>query len=58
MITASAGPFIPAKQSLPALRAASQDCHGCPLYKRATQTVLGEGDSPARILMIGEQPGK
>jgi len=50
MITASAGPFIPAKQSLPALRAASQDCHGCPLYKRATQTVLGEGDSPARIL--------
>jgi uracil-DNA glycosylase len=57
MITAGAGPFIPAISNLPALRAASRDCHGCPLYKHATQTVFGEGDSSARVLMIGEQPG-
>ena len=57
MLSAGAGPFIPASKSLRVLRAASQDCHGCPLYKYATQTVFGEGDSSARILMIGQQPG-
>jgi uracil-DNA glycosylase family protein len=32
-------------------------CTACPLYKRATQTVFGEGPPDARIVLIGEQPG-
>jgi uracil-DNA glycosylase len=49
--------FIPSGHSLSALRKAAQDCHGCPLYKRATQTVFGEGNVHAPILLVGEQPG-
>src|SRR4051794_2190892 len=33
------------------------DCERCPLYRNATQTVLGEGAVPASIAMVGEQPG-
>jgi len=29
----------------------------CHLWKRATQTVFGEGKPRARVMMIGEQPG-
>lgn len=31
--------------------------HRCDLYKRATQTVFGEGRRDARIVLVGEQPG-
>jgi DNA polymerase len=40
-----------------ALREAAASCTGCDLYKRATQTVFGEGASHAKILFVGEQPG-
>ena len=53
----SALPFIPDTHSLATLRKAAQDCQGCPLYKRATQTVFGEGAAHAAILLVGEQPG-
>jgi DNA polymerase len=43
--------------SLAALREAEQQCTRCPLYKRATQVVPGEGPARARIMMVGEQPG-
>ena len=36
---------------------AVQVCKGCDLYRNATQAVLGEGPSTARIVMVGEQPG-
>jgi len=49
--------FIPAGATLAELRVAVQDCRGCELYRRATQAVLGEGPSTARVVMIGEQPG-
>jgi uracil-DNA glycosylase len=49
--------FIPQTNSLKALREAAADCRGCPLYKRATQTVFGEGPRRARLLMVGEIPG-
>lgn len=49
--------FLPAKRSLPALRAAAAHCRGCPLYLNATQTVFGEGASHARLVLVGEQPG-
>jgi uracil-DNA glycosylase family protein len=53
----SAAPFIPNSHSLSALRKAARDCHGCPLFQRATQTVFGEGAAHAAILFVGEQPG-
>ena len=53
----SAADFLPARRSLPPLREAAARCRGCGLYKRATQTVFGEGPAPARVMLIGEQPG-
>lgn len=53
----SAADFLPLKRTLSALRVAAQSCEGCDLYKRATQTVFGEGPAKARVVLIGEQPG-
>jgi DNA polymerase len=53
----SAADFLPVRRSPPALRAAAGKCRGCALYKRATQTVFGEGPAPARVMLVGEQPG-
>jgi DNA polymerase len=44
-------------RSLEGLRRAEQACTRCPLYRHATQAVPGEGPSPARLMMVGEQPG-
>ncbi|MBV8051375.1 MAG: UdgX family uracil-DNA binding protein [Acidobacteriaceae bacterium] len=49
--------FIPRKPTLKSLREAAANCKGCDLWKNATQTVFGEGNETARILMVGEQPG-
>jgi DNA polymerase len=43
--------------SLAALRRKARDCHACPLWKRATQTVFGQGPAHAEVMLIGEQPG-
>ena len=32
-------------------------CSRCDLYRRATQTVFGEGAAGASVMLIGEQPG-
>ena len=56
-VWASAVPYLPRRVSLSSLRAAAEDCHGCPLYKTATQTVFGQGRTGARIMLVGEQPG-
>lgn len=53
----SAADFIPEKLSLKSLREAAEGCHGCDLYKTATQVVFGEGQTGARIMFVGEQPG-
>jgi len=53
----TAEPFLPARITLPALKKAVQACRGCPLYKNATQAVLGEGPQHASVMFIGEQPG-
>ena len=47
----------PARRTLESLRAASAKGHDCPLAARATQTVFGEGDPHARVVLVGEQPG-
>jgi DNA polymerase len=49
--------YLPASRSLSALRQAARTCRGCDLWKRATQTVFGEGASHAALLLVGEQPG-
>jgi uracil-DNA glycosylase family protein len=52
-----ATPFLPERRSLKALREAAASCHGCHLWRGATQTVFGEGLRRARVMLIGEQPG-
>jgi DNA polymerase len=49
--------WVPDHASLTELRAAVSSCHGCPLYRYATQAVFGEGPARARVVMIGEVPG-
>jgi DNA polymerase len=53
----SAARFVPQTSSLAKLQAAAADCQGCDLYRRATQTVFGEGCAQARLVLIGETPG-
>lgn len=38
-------------------RQAAMQCRRCGLCEAATQTVWGEGDAQARIMIVGEQPG-
>jgi uracil-DNA glycosylase len=47
----------PARPSLASLRQAAAGCRACPLWERGTQTVFGEGDESARVMLVGEQPG-
>jgi uracil-DNA glycosylase family protein len=47
----------PESSSLTEVREASLGCTACHLYRRATQTVFGEGPKHARIILVGEQPG-
>lgn len=42
---------------LAAVREAARRCHGCELWRRATQTVFGAGNRHPRMLLVGEQPG-
>jgi DNA polymerase len=42
---------------LEALREQAAGCTRCPLYQNATQTVFGEGNPRARMMLVGEQPG-
>jgi uracil-DNA glycosylase family protein len=54
----SAAEFLPSRITLRSLRDASAGCRGCPLYRHATQTVFGAGRANARVMLVGEQPGK
>jgi uracil-DNA glycosylase family protein len=64
IVKEDATPFVPDDRTLPVLREAVQHCHGCDLYRNATQAVFGEVEGGAKskrpkvaIMMIGEQPG-
>jgi DNA polymerase len=46
-----------AQTELVELREDVARCLACPLYKTATQAVVGEGPPDARIMLVGEQPG-
>jgi uracil-DNA glycosylase len=43
----TAAPFVPDTDDLDVLRAAVQDCRGCPLHENATQAVFGRGTTQA-----------
>lgn len=43
--------------SLEELGQAVQACRRCPLWRDATQGVCGQGARPARLMIVGEQPG-
>lgn len=40
------------------IRARVETCHACPLWEGRTNVVFGEGDPHARVMIIGEAPGK
>jgi len=44
-------------QSLDQLKAATMACRECPIGEFATQSVIGEGNPKARLMLVGEQPG-
>ena len=52
-----AAELIPPRPTLPRIRTAAKACRACDLYKRATQTVFGEGSATATLMLVGEQPG-
>lgn len=52
-----AAALIPTHATLQDLRKVASDCRACDLWKKATQTVFGEGKKGARIMLVGEQPG-
>jgi DNA polymerase len=49
--------WVPPDASLETLRSAAQQCHGCELFADATQTVMGDGDPAAPLVLLGEVPG-
>ena len=53
----AAAECVPPSATLASLKKAAANCQGCDLYKRATQTVFGEGPTKADIMFVGEQPG-
>jgi DNA polymerase len=46
------------KMTLEDLEKKVQECKKCPLYKTRTNYVLGEGNPRARLMFIGEAPGR
>lgn len=52
--TASSKPRIPLED----LRAQAQACRACPLCEGRTNLVFGVGDPQARVMIVGEAPGR
>lgn len=53
----TAAALIPEGADLDELRAIAAGCRACDLWERGTQTVFGTGQTRARLLLVGEQPG-
>ena len=56
-ILETAAPLVPSHGTLADVREAAAHCKACPLWQRGTQTVFGEGNAHARMMLVGEQPG-
>jgi uracil-DNA glycosylase len=52
-----AADWVPDRPTVRSLQTAVQGCHGCELYRDATQGVMGQGPEGARLMVLGEQPG-
>jgi uracil-DNA glycosylase len=44
-------------KSLDQLKSATMRCRECPIGEFATQSVIGEGNVKAKLMLVGEQPG-
>jgi DNA polymerase len=53
----TAAEYLPESRTLSELREAANNCHGCDLWRNATQSVFGEGSEDAEVMFVGEQPG-
>src|SRR5260221_10153211 len=49
--------LMPPRPTLRNLREAALTCRACPLWKKGTQTVFGNGPVRAKVMLVGEQPG-
>jgi DNA polymerase len=49
--------LLEAGAGLDDLATAAAGCRSCDLWARATQTVFGRGPVPAKLMLVGEQPG-
>jgi DNA polymerase len=49
--------MVAVRKALAEARRNAAACTRCPLYSVGTQTVFGEGPAPARVMLVGEQPG-
>ena len=49
--------LVPPDATLDVLRSAAATCRACDLWERGTQTVFGEGEPTAELVLVGEQPG-
>jgi uracil-DNA glycosylase len=56
-VAAYPSPPVPPVPTRESLLSAVRQCKACDLYEGATQAVLGEGPVPARVMLVGEQPG-
>ena len=50
-------PTTTVSAKLEAVRQEAAGCRRCDLWQSGTQTVFGEGDVPADVMFVGEQPG-
>jgi DNA polymerase len=48
---------VDAQVTLAKLRSDAAGCTACPLYRKGTQTVFGEGSPRSKVMLVGEQPG-
>ena len=53
----TAARYISDDAGLEELRGRAAGCTACDLYKTGTQTVFGEGNIGAEVMLVGEQPG-
>jgi uracil-DNA glycosylase family protein len=49
--------WVPEDPSMRNLADAVQECKGCELHENATQAVMGDGNTGAGLMVLGEQPG-
>ena len=57
-MTAAQAQFAPPRNSVEMTEYLARNCTACPLHRTRTNAVPGEGPADARIVLIGEAPGR